>query len=124
MLAILTQTFVYPADFDPDERLLAGFGLLEGKSEAITVRFSPHVANYLRERTWAKEQSLTEQEDGSLILRMKTAVNTELYIWLMSFGSNAEVLEPEHVRHNMVDDARKILALYGGSQAGAETKEF
>jgi len=61
-------------------------------------------ANYLEERPLHKDQQLTACDDGSYLLE-STAIDTnELRWWLLGFGANIEVLEPDYLR----DEFRKI----------------
>lgn len=49
------------------------------------------------------------ERDGSVVLTMRVADTLELRRWVLSFGSEAEVLEPESLRQEIRDEAQAIL---------------
>ncbi len=49
-------------------------------------------ADYVRERIWADQQSIEEQENGDVILRIITRSEPELLSWVRSFGDCARIL--------------------------------
>ncbi len=54
-----------------------------------------------------------EQEDGRLLFEADYTDLNHLLSWLMTFGSKVEVLEPEKARKALIENARKLLELYG-----------
>lgn len=56
---------------------------------------------------------LTEEPDGSVILRDTVAGISEFSAWLRRYGDAAEVLEPEFLRKRFYKTASQILARYG-----------
>ena len=70
------------------------FGLPWHEPRRFRNHFKPGGASdYVRERQWADDQNLLEQEDGSLILELVTRSEPELSSWVRSFGD--EVLSFE-----------------------------
>jgi len=88
------DAFVYPADFNPDKLLESAFGIIYDDPVTVRIRFSAGQARYIRERRWAADQALEEEEDGSIILAMSTSGWWEVRQWILSFGPEAELLEP------------------------------
>jgi predicted DNA-binding transcriptional regulator YafY len=62
--------------------------------EHVAIRFSPLVADEIRERRWHATEHLSETADGSLVLEMTVAAPEELERWLLGYGPDAEVLAP------------------------------
>jgi len=102
------EIFEYPEDFDPDEKLQDAFGVIYDDPVEVEIRFSADQARYIRERTWAVNQKIIDQEDGSIILTMKTSGWYEIKRWVLGYGAEAEVLRPvelrEEIRQNLVDN--------------------
>jgi predicted DNA-binding transcriptional regulator YafY len=111
-LAVTDNVFTVPEDFDVEDLFGASFGVFKGTPEQVTVRFAPAVAGYIQERVWHASQRLQPQDDGSLIFEAEVAVNQELVLWILSWGSAAEVLEPQALRENLLAEARGMLARY------------
>jgi predicted DNA-binding transcriptional regulator YafY len=92
------ESFVYPKDFDPDEKLNNAFGLIYDDPIEVKICFSAGQARYIRERIWAVDQEIIEQEDGSIILKMTTSGWYEIKRWVLGYGPEAEVLQPVELR--------------------------
>lgn len=92
------EQFTYPADFDPDEKLKHAFGLFYDDPVNVEIRFSAKQARYIRERIWAVNQQIIDQEDGSIILKMETSGRYEIKKWVLGYGTEAEILKPVELR--------------------------
>ncbi len=106
-------TFVYPADFDPEALLDRSFGMFYDDPIEVKIWFSASQARYIEERQWAQEQKITTHKDGSIELRMKTSGWYDVKKWVLSFGAEAHVLEPEPLRNKMRYEVEKMLKGYG-----------
>jgi len=88
--------FQQPEGFDLRQHLAKSFGIFHGEGEIhVKVRFSPTVARYVQEGRWHETQRLTRQPDGSLLAEFDLSAIEEIKHWILSFGKEAEVLEPE-----------------------------
>jgi proteasome accessory factor B len=111
--------FQRPAGFDLQEHLAGSFGIYHTDGEAevhIRVRFSPAVVRYVQESQWHGSQKLTRQRDGSLLADFCLDDTAEIKSWIMSFGRNAVVLEPEQLRSEITAELQLLLESYGHSQ--------
>ncbi|MEI7637998.1 MAG: WYL domain-containing protein [Syntrophus sp. (in: bacteria)] len=104
--------FDYPDNFKPEELLDEAFGVVYDDPITVKIRFSADQERYIRERTWAKGQKIKEQKDGSIILTMKTSGWWDVRQWILSFGPDAELLEPVEKREEMKDLAEEVLIIY------------
>ncbi len=96
-----------PQDFDLAEWLEHSFGVFRsGSTELQTIRihFARDVARYVQESKWHGSQNLTPQPDGSLIAEFRLPDTQEIKRWIMSFGPNAKVLEPQELVQQISDD--------------------
>jgi len=55
---------------------------------------------------------IKEQRDGSIILTMKTSGWWDVRQWILSFGPDAELLEPVEKREEMKQATQKAACLY------------
>ena len=111
-LSITKETFTLPKDFDPDGLLEDAFSIVFDDPVEVKIRFSQEVARYIRERRWAKDQSITDNPDGSILLELKTSGWLDVKRWILSFGAKAEVVEPENLRAEILDEYSKCFARY------------
>lgn len=101
-------TFEYPKDFDPQALLDTSFGVILGAPMQVKIRFAPCEGRYIKERRWARNQTLTDLPDGGLLLEMEVSGRREVLMWVLGFGGNAEVLEPEELREMVKGEVGRI----------------
>ncbi len=111
-VCITGDEFEYPEGFDPNQRLEYAFGIVGGEPVEVKIWFSSEQARYIRERRWVKEQRITTHKDGSIVIRMKISGLYEVMRWVLSYGADAKVLEPESLREKMEEELRKTLKNY------------
>jgi predicted DNA-binding transcriptional regulator YafY len=78
----------------------------------IKIWFSPDVAGYIKEKIWHESQEIHPQDDGSIIFEAEVAGTDEIKFWSMSWGSKAEVLEPESLKDEIREEAEVIIERY------------
>ncbi len=98
------SSFEYPKDFDPEELLESAFDIVYEDPIDVKIWFSANQARYIKERTWSKTQKIKDQKDGSIILSMSTSGWWDVKRWVLSYGRNAKVLEPEELKKEIVDE--------------------
>lgn len=95
------ESFEYPAGFDPEAMLERAFGMVCDDPLEVRVWFTADQARYIQERKWAIEQKISKRKDGSIVLWMKTSGWYDVKRWILSFGQDAEVLEPLELREEI-----------------------
>lgn len=99
------EFFMPATDFDLATFTSGQFGIYQGGTPTwIEVWFSARVAGYIREKQWHGSQELTEQEDGSLILRLNVSHRLELKRWVLGWGADALVLGPSDFVRELKDE--------------------
>jgi predicted DNA-binding transcriptional regulator YafY len=69
------------------------FGLPWHEPKTFEIRFKAgRAAEYVKERIWSDEQTLTDTDDGGVLLRITTQSEPELMSWVRSFGDEAEIV--------------------------------
>ncbi len=106
------ETFERPADFSGREFMRTSFGAFQGKPTRVKIRFSPQVAGYVKEKEWHESQVLSENRDGSVELEMEVAGTREIKLWVMGWGAQAVVLEPESLRKEIRDEIKAMQGQY------------
>ena len=113
-LTLTDNHFEYPDDFDPDEKLNEAFDMVYDDPIEAKIWISSSQARYVTERRLVKNQKVTNQEDGSIILDIKTSGWWDLKRWVLSFGVNAEVLEPIELREEIAKEIKILNSMYSG----------
>lgn len=79
----------------------------------VKVWFAASQARYLRERAWAERQDIEERPDGSVVLAMETSGRYDVKKWVLSYGADAELLEPEDLREEIREEVTALAQSYG-----------
>jgi len=115
--------FQRPESFDLDRHLADSFGIFQGKgSYHLRIRFSREVARYVQEKSWHPSQKLSPQKDGSLSAEFDLGDTEEIKRWILSFGRNAEVLEPEGLRREIQEEVQTLMTTYEGRGPSGHAK--
>lgn len=79
----------------------------------VRVAFWGGAATYVAERTWSSDQKLRKRRDGALELTFTSTSRVEVISWVLSFGSEAELLEPKDVRNELTETVQALAERYG-----------
>ncbi len=112
---ITRERYSIPDDFTPLELLRNAWGIWYTEAEPVEVvlRFSARVAQRVKETRWHASEEVSEESDGSLVWRARIAEPREMLNWVRGWGSDVEVLKPEEVRREMVEESRSVAEIYG-----------
>jgi proteasome accessory factor B len=108
----MKERFDIPEEFSMSEFLKVPFGLFHGKPITVKVVFDKELSDYIQRRTWHPSQKIKQLKDGRILLSMTASGKEEIKAWVLSFGSNAEVLSPKFLMEEIGADIEKTLALY------------
>jgi len=111
-ISVTDEVFEEPTDFDPEAVLGHTFDLTLGDPVTAVIHFSPSAARRVRNRRWSATQEIEEHDDGSLTLTIETSGRDDVVRWVLSFGSEAELLEPVELRDELRDCVVLLQRLY------------
>jgi predicted DNA-binding transcriptional regulator YafY len=109
---ITDESFEIPEDFSLEDYLQTAFRVMRGKPEKVTFRLTQGAAHVVRERIWHPTQELREIEGGGIEISVMVPINYEIISWIMGFGSAAEVIEPESLRKQIMEEHVKAANQY------------
>ena len=113
--SITLDTFEPPVGEATARDLLRAWDVIADEEPVrVIIRFSQAVAKRAAETRWHPSQELEPQSDGSLIWRGLVAGMREIKIWILGWGSDAEVLEPAELRAGVAEELRRAADLYAG----------
>ena len=115
-LTALDEQFQIPRGFSIERYLGNAWHLVpeRGPDYSVTVRFKTLVARNVAEVLWHKTQETDFEPDGTLLFRVRVSGLNEISWWVLSYGDQAEVLEPERLRQIVVRRAERLLENYNG----------
>ena len=113
-LTLTNDVFLIDTDFNLEEFLGPMFGMFnDHQNFEVKIRFSPFVATWIREEVWHKSQQMHDLPDGSVQVTMTVTGLVAVKKWVLSFGSDAEVVEPLHLRREIEYEVEKLGVMYG-----------
>jgi predicted DNA-binding transcriptional regulator YafY len=112
MLHQTKDAFEVPEGFDFEEFMRPSFGVYQGEGVKVKIWFAPDAAGYIREKIWHDTQEILPQKDGSIVFEAEVAGTDEIRFWVMSWGSKAEVLEPQSLREEIKAEAEVMAEKY------------
>jgi predicted DNA-binding transcriptional regulator YafY len=104
----LEQCFTVPDDFDLQTYMRR---TMYEPSTTVVVRFSASIAALIREDK-APWMHVTDQEDGSILVRFGVSTLEWVVGWVLSYGGVAKVLEPPELIARVRKAARGALQQY------------
>ena len=111
---ILRETYSIPDDFDPFEMLSEAWGIWF-KTEApkhVTLKFHPRAAHRVGETRWHQSEQVEFQNDGYLLWRALIDEPREMLPWVRGWGADVEVIEPQWMRDEVVDEVLRLTEMY------------
>lgn len=96
----------------PEENRDDLFGFPVHTPIRVKVLFHGRAAEYVAERVWSKDQKIRQRKDGSLVLTFSSTSRQEVISWVLSFGPDAELMEPKDLREEMKEKAKSIMERY------------
>lgn len=109
-----SDDYKIPTRFSLDRYLGNAWHLVRepGRRARVVIRFQPKVAQNVAEVTWHKTQTIHWNGDGTLEFRVVVDGLSEISWWILGYGDQAEVLEPEELRNTIAQNASRVAALY------------
>jgi proteasome accessory factor B len=110
---VTARTFERPADFSPETFFSGALGVVSGSGDhRVVIRFEATVAERIREREWHESQELRELPGGGVELRLRLGALSEVRQWVLSWGAQAEVVQPADLRTELRREIRALQSRY------------
>ena len=109
----ITKTpFEFPENFDFEKVFNQTFGVMKEDAFQVKIEFSGYAAKHVMERIWSHDQVINEKGDGVLELTFTATSDIETLSWVLSFGHEARVLEPDWFVEEVKEEVKKFIVQY------------
>jgi predicted DNA-binding transcriptional regulator YafY len=105
-------SFTYPETFDPEKYFDKALFIISGKPVTVKLRFGKGSAPFIKPRQYHRTAKKKLLSDGRIAMTLKVPINFETVNWVLSFGSNVEVVAPEELRDLVQEELKGALKLY------------
>ncbi|MBL8635457.1 MAG: WYL domain-containing protein [Myxococcales bacterium] len=114
--SVTEEAFPYPprAEYDPVRLFEPCFGVfinLNKPLEVVRIKLSDRWKTYVRTHRWHRSQEIKFTADGVLV-KLQVQICPELIGWILSFGAEAEVLEPAGLRETVRTKIQEMVQKY------------
>ncbi len=89
-----------------------GFPLAGEKTIRLKVLFDRSAAIHLHESPLSPSQSISDLADGRVLIEADVLDTQQLRWWLLSFGSNVEIVEPQSLRREFAETIHSMASRY------------
>lgn len=108
-----TEHFELPADFTVAQYFPRHFGHPDAARKVrVVIDFSAQVAEAVRGRRFSPTQRFSNLRGGGVRLSMNVGDLSEVARWVLGFGDQARVVEPDALRERIMQELRGALSLY------------
>jgi predicted DNA-binding transcriptional regulator YafY len=107
-LTITNHPCQMPLGFDLEAYVRDVLVVMRGKPIEVELLFDRPTSAWVRDRQWHPSQKISEHKDGCLTMVLRVADTRELLGWILHFGSGVRVIQPETLRDQVREEARKI----------------
>lgn len=115
---VLRENFELPRNFSADAYFAGSWLVEQGEPIHVRLRFFPEAARWVKEVKYHPSQTLTEHDDGSLIFEATVNGQREILRWIMGYGAEVEVIEPDELRYvvsGQITEMARLYKIHGGS---------
>lgn len=110
---VLEEKFELLNNFRWDNYVKNCIGIYKDKEISLKLKIKYPISVIISEKTWVDNQRITKnEEDNSIIFEAKMKGFKEIKSWVLSMGSNVEVLEPKELRDEIINEIEIIRNIY------------
>ncbi|MEI6603351.1 MAG: WYL domain-containing protein [Clostridia bacterium] len=86
--------------------------LAADQKENLKFKLWGNAAKLVKEYESRRADKITSVEHGKIIFERKAAITDDVIMWVLSYGDEIEVLEPQALKDKVLEKARGIVAVY------------
>lgn len=107
-IKILKEKFTIPKDFKPSNYFDVEMGVWLSDNTPITVELlvDKEIGTYALNRIWHSEQTVEEQNDGSIYVKFQTTQKREIVRWILGQGHTVKVIGPQELVEEVINEIK------------------
>lgn len=113
-IEITSERFQKSLSFDPDLyfKYSLGITVVDDEPETVRLRFAALTGKYVESQPLHQSQKIIEKTEDYIDVELTVCLTRELIMTILSFGSGVEVMAPENLRRNILDELIIIINQY------------
>lgn len=110
---ILRDQFKIDPRLNFKETIRDSFGIYNDPPINLELKISYPMSQIIKEKVYSPSQKIEEIEDEAIIFTAKIGGYTEIKTWVMGMGSFVEVIKPLKLKEDIIEEAKKLITIYG-----------
>ncbi len=110
-IRIIYDTYTIPEEFDIQKEF-PRFGIMNEPLE-VELLIHPPFSVSVPESIWGENQIIEYNLDGSIHFYATMSGKESIKKWILGMGAAVEVIKPDNLREDIIQEGRKLLKLYG-----------
>jgi predicted DNA-binding transcriptional regulator YafY len=107
------ESYDIPPDFNALDYLESVWTIQNERETMITkLLFNSKIKEAVKNTVWHPSQELQCQSDGSVIMTLKVRNTLDFRSWILGWGPDVEVLEPENLRKSVILACKELQNIY------------
>ncbi len=111
-LIVTDQTFVRKTGITVESYFEGSWGVFTGKKIPVTVLFRGTAARIVLSERHQLGEEVEKLRDGTVRYKVTTRGTEEIQSWILSFGDEAEIIEPKELRENLARLGKHLSKFY------------
>ncbi|MBB6697560.1 helix-turn-helix transcriptional regulator [Clostridium algidicarnis] len=109
----LDERFQKDENFNIREYMKNSIGIFKDGEVNLKLKVYYPYAQIVKEKLWVEDQKITDFKDSNyIIFQAKMNGLTEIKSWILSMGSDVEVIEPSDFKEQIKKEVQKVMKLY------------
>ena len=109
---ITERKFCLPKKYDFEKQFDDSFGIIKEDKFDVQAIFSGWAAAFVQERKWSSDQRIWKRKDGTIRIKFTASSAPEIVSWLLFFGEEAMVIEPDWLVDQVTERVDELYSLY------------
>lgn len=109
----IDEKFEKSKDFNLEKYLENTFGIYKDGEIELELKIFYPFAQIIKEKQWAENEEVEDyKKDNYIIYKAKMYGETEIKSWILSMGSNVEILKPDRFKEEIKTELNRTLEFY------------
>lgn len=111
-IEVLQQKFAINIEYDIKSIMRKSFGIIDDDIFYLKLKISYPMSQLVKEKQYSSNQKITEIDEENIIFEANLKGYEEVKTWVLGMGSKVEVLAPEKLKKDVIEEMRKLQRIY------------
>lgn len=108
----LQEKFTINIGYDIKDIMRKSFGIMDDDMFYLKLKVSYPMSQLVKEKQYSLNQKITDIDENNIIFEANLKGYQEVKTWVLGMGSRVEVLEPEKLKEDVIEEIEKLKKLY------------